>query len=308
MTRLGPHRLAQVERLDGQSLGGQLVRHAVLCGDRPHQPEQRLEGRRPVLLCSEQQADEMGAVTSHMSLLFGSPECPDPCRNVNRSGRMPLGSPAIHVHTRSCGVHRQPLREHRVGARSRSRECGGSSRSHGRGPVVGRAARRRGSCCSQRDTGPACCRRPGRGARPADPPRHVGRPSREAFGSLAHLGVDGRTQRRGRHVRVVRDVKQVDPPARQLPTMRPPCRARSACTTGTGSSARSAMRARSRRRTESVLVVGSPGRCGRWRSGARLPWPRRSRRAPGSLSTGAGSRGPSNRRLTCPSAGSACST
>ena len=212
------------------------------------------------------------------------------------------------VHTRSCGVHRQPLRGHRVGARSRSRECGGSSRSHGQGPARGGPGRSTSrSCCSQRDTGPACCRRPGRGARPVDPPRHVGRPSREAFGSLAHLGVDGRTRRRGRPCRVVRDVRRVDPPARQLP---PPCGrpvARSACTTGTGSSARSAMRARSRRRTESVLVVGSPGRCGRWRSGARLPWPRRSRRRPGSLSTGAGPR-PLEPTTDLPSAGSACST
>ena len=145
--------------------------------------------------------------------------------------------------------------------------------------VVGRAARRRGSCCSQRDTGPACCRRPGRGARPAI---RLGTRRPMIARRSAPSPISGWTagpRRRGRHVGVVRDVDRWIRLHANYPTMRPPCRARSACTTGTGSSARSAMRARSRRRTESVLVVGSPGRCGRWRSGARLPWPRRSRSA-----------------------------
>ena len=56
---LGAHRVHQVERLDGQPLAAEGVRAAVGEGDRSDAAEDRLEGLRPVLLGSQQQADQV---------------------------------------------------------------------------------------------------------------------------------------------------------------------------------------------------------------------------------------------------------
>jgi hypothetical protein len=55
-----PHRLAQVERLDRDPLGGGLMRLAVVVDPRREPAQILLEGGRPVLLGPEQQSDQVG--------------------------------------------------------------------------------------------------------------------------------------------------------------------------------------------------------------------------------------------------------
>ena len=78
--------VTQVERLDGEPLGGQLVRDPVVGGDRADALEERLERCGPVLLGSEQQSDQVVSRLRHLPLPLDGSGDPDPCSSVNRNG------------------------------------------------------------------------------------------------------------------------------------------------------------------------------------------------------------------------------
>ncbi len=122
---LGAHRLAQVERLDGEALARQLVGDAVVGRDRSDEREQRLEGGGPVLLGPEQQPDEVrpgrrgaagwsccavsvivlllpSGVGSSTAILAGTRHLSPVSWCVGRAGRAGRGSKAACHERQSC--------------------------------------------------------------------------------------------------------------------------------------------------------------------------------------------------------------
>ena len=101
-----PDRVGQLERLDGEPFGLDLVDHARGVGDRPDASQDRLERLGPVLLGAEEQSDEVARTVGHRRPPGAGRARPDD--RIGGTGAAVARGPCVPLFTRWTRVGHTP--------------------------------------------------------------------------------------------------------------------------------------------------------------------------------------------------------